>query len=100
MKADAKPEDVKADCDRFLALKDTCIHPTAQTPYIKSVTGGKDNSPEGFQNGITHGFVVEFALAEDRDYYVSTDPSHLAFVASIGELVEKAIVVDYNAGVY
>lgn len=52
------------------------------------------------QNGITHGFVVEFASAEDRDYYVMTDPAHQAFVTSIGDLVEKAIVVDFSDGVY
>ncbi|KAL7807117.1 dabb domain-containing protein [Trichoderma aethiopicum] len=100
IRADAKPEDVKAACDRFLALKDNCIHPTTNTPYIASLKGGQDNSPEGLQNGITHGFVVEFNSAEDRDYYVRTDPAHQAFVKSIGGLVEKAIVVDFSNGVY
>ncbi|KAK0726248.1 stress responsive A/B barrel domain-containing protein [Apiosordaria backusii] len=100
IKADAEPKDVKAACDRFLALKDSCLHPTNNAPYIKSIKGGKDNSPEGLQNGITHGFVVEFSSVEDRDYYVSTDPSHQAFVQSIGNLVEKAIVVDFVDGVY
>lgn len=52
------------------------------------------------KNGITHGFVVEFASVEDRDYYVSTDPSHQAFVKSIDNLVEKAIVVDFVDGAY
>ncbi|GAB1320904.1 hypothetical protein MFIFM68171_11114 [Madurella fahalii] len=99
-KADAKPEDVKAACDRFLALKETCLHPTSNSIYIKSLKGGKDNSPEGLQNGATHGFVVEFDSVEDRDYYVSTDPTHQAFVKSIGDLVEKAIVVDFVDGVY
>lgn len=33
----------------MLGLKDKCIHPTSQKPYIKSFTGGKDNSPEGLQ---------------------------------------------------
>ncbi|KAJ3544301.1 hypothetical protein NM208_g3130 [Fusarium decemcellulare] len=100
IKADAKPEDVKAACDRFLALKDNCIHPTTNAPYITSVKGGKDNSPEGLQGGITHGFVVEFNSAEDRDYYVKTDPAHQDFIKSIGGLVEKAIVVDFSNGVY
>ncbi|KAF9768374.1 hypothetical protein IL306_014343 [Fusarium sp. DS 682] len=100
IKADAKPEDVKALCDRFLALKDNCCHPDTKNPYITSVKGGRDNSPEGLQNGITHGFVVEFHCAEDRDYYVKTDPAHQAFVKSIGGLVEKAIVVDFSNGVY
>lgn len=34
---------------RMLALKDSCVHPTSQKPYIKSASGGTDNSPEGIQ---------------------------------------------------
>ncbi|KAL7942255.1 hypothetical protein V8C42DRAFT_333037 [Trichoderma barbatum] len=99
-KAEAMADDVKAACTRFLALKDNCIHPMTGTRYIVSLKGGKDNSPEMLQNGISHGFVVEFASTEDRDYYVTTDPAHQAFVKSIGNLVEKAIVVDFSDGVY
>ncbi|KAI9162774.1 dabb-domain-containing protein [Paramyrothecium foliicola] len=117
-KAKAEAEHVKEACTRFLSLKDQCIHPTTQSPYILSLKGGKDNSPEGLQvlnsspashqimlsdqiqNGITHGFVVEFASAADRDYYVSKDPAHQAFVKSIGDLVDKAIVVDFENAVY
>ena len=54
----------------------------------------------GLQNGITHGFVVEFGSVEDRDYYVKEDPTHQAFVKSIEDLVEKAIVVDFNDKVF
>lgn len=36
-------------CERMLTLKDNCVHPTSQQPYIKSASGGKDNSPEGIQ---------------------------------------------------
>ena len=83
---------------------------------------GKDNSPEGLQvrtihpvlfplaflrqladnkqNGMTHGFVVEFASAADRDYYVSTDPVHQNFVKSIGDVLEKPTVLDFTDGVY
>ncbi|ROT42986.1 dabb-domain-containing protein [Sodiomyces alkalinus F11] len=99
-KAGANPDDVKAACARFLALRQNCIHPTAHTPYITSLKGGKDNSPEGVQNGMTHGFVVEFASADDRDYYVKDDPAHQAFAKSIGDLVEKAVVVDFTSGIY
>jgi hypothetical protein len=31
----------------MLALGEKCIHPNSQKPYIKSFTGGKNNSPEG-----------------------------------------------------
>ena len=31
----------------MLALSEKCLHPTSQKPYIKSFSGGKNNSPEG-----------------------------------------------------
>ncbi|KAF4968314.1 hypothetical protein FSARC_4259 [Fusarium sarcochroum] len=99
-KADVSPNDVKETCKGFLALKDQCIHPTSNNPYIISVKGGKDNSPEGMQNGITHGFVLTFNSAEDRDYYVKSDSAHHAFVAKVGGFLEKVIVVDFSDGVY
>lgn len=43
--------------------------------------------------------MVEFASAEDRDYYVEKDPAHLNFVSSLKGIVEKAQVIDYTAGV-
>ena len=52
------------------------------------------------QGGITHGFVAEFASAEDRDYYIAKDPVHLAFVQSIGAVAVKVIVVDFADGVF
>ncbi|CAK7200407.1 hypothetical protein SEUCBS139899_003102 [Sporothrix eucalyptigena] len=99
-KEDADPEKVKATCEHFLSLKTRCIHPTSQAPYLVSLKGGKDNSPEGLQNGITHGFVAEFASVEDRDYYVKTDPTHQEFVKTLDGLVVKAIVVDFVNEVY
>jgi Stress responsive A/B Barrel Domain len=50
------------------------------------------------QSGITHGFVVEFESAEDRDYYVFKDPTHIAFTKVAGEVLANAIVVDFNPG--
>ncbi|KAF6806489.1 stress responsive A/B barrel domain-containing protein [Colletotrichum musicola] len=93
-------EEIRAVCNAFLALKDQCIHPTSNKAYIKSVNGGLDNSPEGQQGGITHIFVVEFESAEDRDYYVSKDPAHMAFVEQVGKVVLKARVVDFTPGVF
>ena len=50
-------------------------------------------------NGITHAFVVEFGNEADREYYCHRDPSHLAFVKGVVELVEKVQVVDFTHGV-
>ena len=48
------------------------------------------------QAGTTHGFVVEFESAEDRDYYVFKDPTHIAFTKVAGEVLANVIVVDFN----
>jgi len=42
--------------------------------------------------------VVEFESAEDRDYYVTKDPTHIAFTKVAGQVLVKAIVVDFNPG--
>ncbi|PKS08300.1 hypothetical protein jhhlp_005244 [Lomentospora prolificans] len=84
--------------NRMMGLRTECLHPVRSRPYIKSIKGGIDNSPEGLQNGITHAFVVEFASTWDRDYYVKEDPAHKAFVQWVGSAVEKATVVDFMPG--
>jgi hypothetical protein len=52
------------------------------------------------KNGITHAFVVEFENAQDRDYYIQQDPAHQAFVQSVGNMLEKAQIVDFTEGVF
>ncbi|KAK2795360.1 hypothetical protein FQN50_009751 [Emmonsiellopsis sp. PD_5] len=99
-KASASADAIKDVCDRMLALKDICIHPTDQKPYLKTSIGGRDNSPEGLQDGITHAFVVEFENVEDRDYYVNKDPAHLDFVGGLGDVVQKVQVIDFTNGVF
>ncbi|KAL7906983.1 hypothetical protein GGI35DRAFT_482350 [Trichoderma velutinum] len=99
-KAELSAEDVKATFARFLALKDNCVHPTTGARYITSLKGGINNSHEDMQNGLTHGVVAEFASAEDRDYYINTDPAHQDFIKSLGGVLEKATVLDFTDGVY
>jgi hypothetical protein len=82
----------------MLSLKDNCLAPNSNYPYVKRIQGGKDNSPEGLQNGLTHAFVVEFANANDRNYYVEQDPAHQAFKKELEPLVEKTVVLDFTNG--
>ncbi|KAJ5519847.1 hypothetical protein N7463_000300 [Penicillium fimorum] len=92
------PSEVISDmCAEVIALKDNCINPSTQKPYIKSFRGGQDHSPEGFQNGMTHAFVAVFETLQDRDYYVSKDPVHLALGKKLGEVVEKVQVIDFTS---
>ncbi|CAK7243359.1 MAG: hypothetical protein STHCBS139747_004878 [Sporothrix thermara] len=97
-KASADPDALKAAGARFLALGTQCVHPTTKAPYVLSIQGGKDNSIEPHQNGHTHGFVMEFATAEDRAYYVNEDPAHAAFVATVKDLAEGITVLDFTPG--
>ncbi|PVH91783.1 hypothetical protein DM02DRAFT_620323 [Periconia macrospinosa] len=97
-KASTNAETINDISQRMLGLKDGCIHPRSTMPYIKSVSGGTDNSPEGAQNGITHAFIIEFETAEDRDYYVNKDPVHDEFKKLAGKVLEKAQVIDFTDG--
>ncbi|PGG97904.1 hypothetical protein GX51_07078 [Blastomyces parvus] len=99
-KAGVTAEVINETCAKMLALKDNCIHPTHQKPYIKTATGGKDNSPEGLQHGFTHAFVSRFETVEDRDYYIKRDPAHLAFVGGLSGVMDKVQVMDFADGVF
>lgn len=52
------------------------------------------------KHGITHAFVVKFASAEDRDYYVQEDPVHQDFIKSLDGILEKAQVIDFSDGTF
>ncbi|KAI0121958.1 stress responsive A/B barrel domain protein [Daldinia grandis] len=92
------PEEVKEACGRMLALGSNCIHPTSQKPYVKVHGGGKDNSPEGKQLGMTHAFVFEFESDEDRAYYLHKDPAHSEFAQGVINLLDKLQAVDFTPG--
>ncbi|TVY39301.1 Stress-response A/B barrel domain-containing protein HS1, partial [Lachnellula cervina] len=93
-------EVVDDTCSRLLALKDQCIHPTTNKPYVTAGMGGKENSPEDLSGGLTHIFVLEFESLEDEMYYLKKDPAHLAFVKTLDGLLKKAQVVDFTPGVF
>ncbi|BFZ64524.1 hypothetical protein YB2330_005670 [Saitoella coloradoensis] len=88
-------------CTAFLALHNSCLHPETHKPYILSLTGGLNNSPEVHHSGgLTHGWVVEFANKEDRDWYVESDPAHAEFKGMLEGVVEGVRVFDYEGGVF
>lgn len=43
---------------------------------------------------------MTFESKEDRDYYVKSDEAHIGFVKELGEVLEKALVIDFNPGVF
>jgi hypothetical protein len=49
---------------------------------------------------MTHGFVMEFANEEDRDYYIHKDPKHLRLDKQIRALFEDGVAVDFTPNVF
>ena len=43
---------------------------------------------------------MQFSSNEDRDYYANEDPAHKAFKEAAAPFIEKAVVVDFQDGVF
>ncbi|GAA5969471.1 hypothetical protein JCM11641_008125 [Rhodosporidiobolus odoratus] len=82
---------------RFLALQDRC---ELDGKKYLTVTGGKNNSKEGFEKGLEQAFVVTFETEKARDYYVDTDPAHNEFKELVKDKVADLLVVDFEQGVF
>ncbi|KAL2271991.1 hypothetical protein VTJ83DRAFT_1362 [Remersonia thermophila] len=97
-KKDVDAAKVSEMCAKMVALKEACVSPNSNHPYIQSIAGGRDISIEALQHGATHAFVVQFSNTDDRNYYVDHDPAHQAFKKEVGPLVEKVTVLDFANG--
>jgi len=45
---------------------------------------------------IGQGFIVQFDSVEDRDYYISRDPTHIAFTKTLA-VVDDITVFDFES---
>jgi hypothetical protein len=52
------------------------------------------------EGGITHALVVEFEDEDDRKYYLEQDPAHMEASKTVHEIVKKAQILDFTAGVF
>lgn len=86
-KADATKEQIREVEEAFAGLKE-------KIPQIKSVTWGRNVSPEKHDKGFTHCFIFTYASEKDRDEYL-VHPEHEAFVKIIGPLMEDVFVLDF-----
>ncbi|RCS54942.1 Dabb family protein [Bremerella cremea] len=68
----------------------------SKIPQIKEYEWGTNNSPEMFDKGFTHCFLVTFASEKDRETYLP-HPEHKKFVSLLGPYLEEAFVIDYWA---
>jgi lysophospholipase L1-like esterase len=65
-----------------------------QIPEIQEFERGTNNSPEGLDQGFTHGYTVTFAGEKERDAYLP-HAAHKKFVELIGGKLDKVLVFDY-----
>lgn len=80
-------EDVQNVADTFYALKKS-------VPQIKDMEWGINNSPEQFNQGFTHCFIISFKSEKDLADY-QNNASHKAFQEVLKPHMEKVFVVDY-----
>jgi Stress responsive A/B Barrel Domain len=80
-------EDVQLVADTFYALKKS-------VPQINKMEWGINNSPEQFNQGFTHCFIISFKSEQDLSDY-QNNPNHKAFQEVLKPHMEKVFVVDY-----
>lgn len=88
-KPEASPAQVKEVETAFAALP-------KQIPQIVSFEWGTNVSPEKLDKGFTHGFILTFENAADRDAYL-VHPDHKKFGALVGPVLADVFVVDFVA---
>jgi len=62
---------------------------------IEDYVSGQNSSPEGLDQGYTHGFVMTFADATARDSYLK-HPDHERFKSAALPLVESVVILDFE----
>jgi len=86
-KPGATPEQIGLVEKSFEGLKQTI-------PGIKSLKWGTNVSPEKYDKGFTHCFVLTFASDKDRDAYLVHE-DHKAFGAVLKPVMEDVFVIDF-----
>ena len=89
-KSTSSADDVKKIEDAFRALP-------SKIKEVKGFEWGKNNSPEGLDQGFTHCFLVSFNSEKDREVYLP-HPAHKAFVDVLKPHLDKVLVIDYWSG--
>jgi len=82
----------------MLALKDNCVRDGK--PYILSVKGGKQTSPEAIAAEIDVVFVMEMGSQEDLNFYLDECPAHADFKKTVRAVHKSkgAITIDFLDG--
>jgi hypothetical protein len=87
-KAGTADEQIQKIFDEILDLTET-------VPGIEDYVSGVNNSPEGLNQGFTHGFVMTFTDAAARDAYLP-HPEHERVKTLALPQIESVIVFDFE----
>ena len=68
----------------------------SKMPGITYFAGGPYSSPEGLNQGYTHGFLVTFTSLAARDAYL-THPEHQRVVNMILTMLDGVLAFDFEA---
>ena len=88
-KKEVSKDQIQEVIDAFAALP-------KKIDQIEDFEWGTDVSVENKSKGFTHGFVVSFKTAKDRDDYLP-HPAHQEFVKLVGPRLEDVLVFDFWA---
>lgn len=83
----AGSEGIRKVEDAFAALP-------SKIPQIATFETGTNVSPEKLDKGFTHGYLLTFHSAKDRDDYL-VHPAHKEFGALVGPQVADVFVIDF-----
>lgn len=82
--------------DKLLLIQYKCLNKTTGLPYIIAEDGGYSDSPEGFNDNMTQGFIFTFASFEVRDYFFTEETVHLAYIKEITPHLAGIFMLDYE----
>lgn len=76
-------------------LFDQILDLTENVAGIEDYVAGPNSSPEGLNQGMTHGFIMTFSDAAARDAYLP-HPEHERVKEAILPLAETVLVFDFE----
>jgi hypothetical protein len=87
-----KDSSSQADIDK---VSEAFANLKKQISVVKDFEWGVNKSPEHFDQGFTHCYVVTFTSEKDRDEVYQNHPAHKAFQEVLKPHMDKVFVVDY-----
>ncbi|MFO1498090.1 MAG: Dabb family protein [Verrucomicrobiota bacterium] len=81
--------------EQIQSIFDSILDITETIPGIEDYVSGPYSSPEGLNQGYTHGFIMTFTDAAARDAYLP-HPEHERVKASILPSIESLVAFDFE----